>query len=60
MPKPKIKRRKENENIGLRGTFLDIELEAAIKTLKNGKATGIDDMCPNKFGTLETGQKYGY
>ncbi|KAL4084333.1 hypothetical protein QTP88_028157 [Uroleucon formosanum] len=38
MPKPKIKRRKENENMGLGGTFLDIKLEAAIKTLKNGKA----------------------
>jgi len=37
MPKPKIKRRKENENIGFRGTFLVIELEAAIKMLKNGK-----------------------
>jgi hypothetical protein len=44
MPKPKINRRKENENMGLGGTFLDIELEAVIKLLKNGKAAGIDDM----------------
>jgi len=49
MPKPKIKRRKENENMGLLGTFLDIELEAAIKTLKNGKAAGIDEMCPEQI-----------
>lgn len=49
MPKPKIKRRKENENMGLLGTFLDIELEAAIKTLKNGKAAGIDDMSPEQI-----------
>lgn len=40
IPKPKIVRCKENENVEVGGIFSDMELEAAIKTLKNGKAAG--------------------
>lgn len=46
---------KKNENRGLGGTFSDIELEAAMALLKNGKATGIDDMHTEQirhFGTI--------
>jgi len=54
IPRPKIKRCKENENMGLRGTFSDIEFKAAMKSLKNGKAAGIDDMRPEQIRHFRT------
>jgi len=49
LPKSNIVRYKESEIMELRCIFSDMVLEAAIKTLRNGKAADMDDICSEKI-----------